>query len=512
MDQEKIGKFIAKNRKKKKLTQAELAEKLGVSEKSVSNWENGRNMPDLSLFKPLCDELDISINDLMSGEKIDKSKYQEKFEENIINTIDYDKKTINKNDSKYSLIVIIIGIIISFIFLIFYSRLSIVFVIFGSILSLIGFTKRNSKHNLFIKIVLDFFFFLLFIVTMAIIDNFIVVNFKRVPVFYFDKHDASGVDNGYIYYRGVLSNVWVVNPLGEYEYIYVDPSKDYKFEHFPHFPYNKNVSGINELIKYKSKSLNLESVNGILEHLPLSSPKYQIYNLGYDVKIEDGNKLIINYHDKVSDFINTTIRNTLERDLLYNTVSMFLLIDDLDYIEYNIFDTTFMVNRESVEKNYPGYININRPHNFYTDRFEKYVEEKMINYDFVSIYYKEIFINSNISLTKKIIVKRFDEHFEGIDSNNVKRYYNEEITKTITDEKLIKSFGNIVSNSICLEKNALVTMEGTNIKFTFLDENDNELFTFEIFLNGSFGSFGKRYKLNGVNSEEYTNIINKMIA
>ena len=88
MNQEKIGKFIAKCRKDKKMTQSELAEKLGVTDKSVGNWENGRNMPDLSLFKPLCDELDITINELLSGEKLKKEEYQEKFEENIINTID----------------------------------------------------------------------------------------------------------------------------------------------------------------------------------------------------------------------------------------------------------------------------------------------------------------------------------------------------------------------------------------------------------------------------------------
>ena len=52
MNQEKIGKFIMSSRKNKKLTQAELAEKLGVSDKTIGNWENGRNMPDLSLFKP----------------------------------------------------------------------------------------------------------------------------------------------------------------------------------------------------------------------------------------------------------------------------------------------------------------------------------------------------------------------------------------------------------------------------------------------------------------------------
>ena len=72
MNQEKIGKFIAKCRKEKNITQSELAEKLGVTDRSISNWENGKNMPDLSLFKPLCKELDITINELMCGEKISK--------------------------------------------------------------------------------------------------------------------------------------------------------------------------------------------------------------------------------------------------------------------------------------------------------------------------------------------------------------------------------------------------------------------------------------------------------
>ena len=80
MNQEKIGKFILDCRKKKNMTQSELAEKLGVSDRTIGNWENGRNMPDLSLFKPLCDELGITINELLSGENIKKEKYQEKFE------------------------------------------------------------------------------------------------------------------------------------------------------------------------------------------------------------------------------------------------------------------------------------------------------------------------------------------------------------------------------------------------------------------------------------------------
>ena len=87
MNQEKIGKFIANCRKQKNMTQQELAEKLGVSDRTIGNWENGRNMPDLSLFKPLCNELNISLNDLMSGEKVKEKEYQDKLEENIINTI-----------------------------------------------------------------------------------------------------------------------------------------------------------------------------------------------------------------------------------------------------------------------------------------------------------------------------------------------------------------------------------------------------------------------------------------
>ena len=96
MNQDKIGKFIAKKRKEKKLTQIQFAEKLGVSDRSVSNWENGKNMPDMSLFPIISKELNITINDLMSGEIVEKKEYQQKFEENIIYTIDNRVKKENK--------------------------------------------------------------------------------------------------------------------------------------------------------------------------------------------------------------------------------------------------------------------------------------------------------------------------------------------------------------------------------------------------------------------------------
>ena len=111
MNQEKIGKFIAKNRKKKKITQSYLAEKLGVTDRAVSNWETEKNMPDLTLFKPLCDILDITINELLSGENLTEKEYNEKLEENFINTINYiDKKNIKSNDIK-SISYLLIGLI-----------------------------------------------------------------------------------------------------------------------------------------------------------------------------------------------------------------------------------------------------------------------------------------------------------------------------------------------------------------------------------------------------------------
>lgn len=70
LDQVQIGKFIAACRKEKHLTQAQLAEKLGVSDRAVSKWETGRSMPDASIMPELCREIDITLNDLFSGRRI----------------------------------------------------------------------------------------------------------------------------------------------------------------------------------------------------------------------------------------------------------------------------------------------------------------------------------------------------------------------------------------------------------------------------------------------------------
>ena len=84
MDQEKIGKFIAACRKDQGFTQAKLAERLGLTDRAVSKWENGKSMPDASIMLDLCELLKINVNELLSGERLDTASYKEKAEDNLL--------------------------------------------------------------------------------------------------------------------------------------------------------------------------------------------------------------------------------------------------------------------------------------------------------------------------------------------------------------------------------------------------------------------------------------------
>ena len=84
MDTIKIGKFIAERRKKQNLTQAELAEKLCITDRAVSKWECGKSLPDASIMLELCEILDISVNELLTGEEIEMANYNEQAELNLI--------------------------------------------------------------------------------------------------------------------------------------------------------------------------------------------------------------------------------------------------------------------------------------------------------------------------------------------------------------------------------------------------------------------------------------------
>ncbi|MCR4890986.1 MAG: helix-turn-helix domain-containing protein [Lachnospiraceae bacterium] len=114
MNQEKIGKFIASCRKEQKLTQAALAEKLGITDRAVSKWETGRNLPDASIMPELCDLLNINISELFSGERIDMDSYKEKSDELLLEM----KKQEELKNKKLLSLEMVIGYMASITFMV----------------------------------------------------------------------------------------------------------------------------------------------------------------------------------------------------------------------------------------------------------------------------------------------------------------------------------------------------------------------------------------------------------
>ena len=107
MDQIKIGKLIAKCRKNVNLTQAQLAEKLNITDKAISKWETGRAMPDSSVMLELCDILKITVNDLLSGEVVTVDNYSKELENNLLELV----KQKEQSDRHLLMLELVVGIL-----------------------------------------------------------------------------------------------------------------------------------------------------------------------------------------------------------------------------------------------------------------------------------------------------------------------------------------------------------------------------------------------------------------
>ena len=122
MNQVKIGKFIAECRKKNNLTQMQLAEKLNITDRAISKWENGKSMPDSSIMLDLCNELKISVNELLSGEVIKMEDYMKQAEENLLK-IEKEKEEKDRQLLNLELVIGYFSLITFLIFIFCCSRL-----------------------------------------------------------------------------------------------------------------------------------------------------------------------------------------------------------------------------------------------------------------------------------------------------------------------------------------------------------------------------------------------------
>lgn len=116
MNQEKIGQFIQTVRKERGLTQKALGEQINVSDKTISKWENGNSLPDISALSELCAVLEISVNELLAGEKLPPHVYSEKAEENMMSLLK-ENETNRKSIGKQRLIGGILSLIVLLILL-----------------------------------------------------------------------------------------------------------------------------------------------------------------------------------------------------------------------------------------------------------------------------------------------------------------------------------------------------------------------------------------------------------
>lgn len=148
MDQEKIGEFISEKRKEKGLTQAELAEKLGITDRAVSKWERGKSLPDASIMLELCSILGITVNDLLSGEVVSMENYGKENEKNLIEMV----KLKEASDKRLLSLEIVIGVISSLF-------------LFSTVAA--GAWLGKSGAEAWIPVVVICFGFLQFIVAMA---------------------------------------------------------------------------------------------------------------------------------------------------------------------------------------------------------------------------------------------------------------------------------------------------------------------------------------------------------
>lgn len=386
MNQEKIGKFIAENRKLKKMTQVQLAEKLGVSDRSVSKWENGRCMPDLSLFEPLCTELGITINELLSGEKINQAQYQEELEKNIVNTIDYSQKQIEGQKQKISLIIMIVGIFISLsAFIIFSpeSSWSSIYSVFGILVFVIGLFKELKIKSKIKKVGISLLTFIVIFSIFYITDFISVMSFNRPPMYRYTT-TTEWKESKIITYNSLFYSVYRINADTPNEYYIVDTKKEYNSNTIPITPFNREKSGIDNIIKYENKYIgNNSNIGNLLSNLPLSE-------YGYVFEIDSQNNgLTIDYH--TTDWYNNE-NLYINKALIYNSVSIFMLIDNVKTITFNFSGNSYEIERTTIENKYPNYNIILNNGNINKNEFNKSVENKMNDNIFVEEVFNTCFL------------------------------------------------------------------------------------------------------------------------
>lgn len=306
MDTKKIGKFISENRKRKGLTQEQLGELLGVTNKTISRWENGNYMPDLSLLIPLSETLDISLNELLNGKYITEDKIMETTEKSLKNTINYSKNMLVQEKRKISIGIMIFGAFLCFAAFAILDKESswcCIYSIVGIIVFVYGLSRELKRNRLSISSGV----FVAILCGFMLMDYVGVITSHRPPIYVY-MIKTSNVTT----YYNPFYNVYRINKNTPNEYYIVDSAKKYTEDTVPTTVFNRPLSGIHNIKKYKNHYIgNNSNIGNLLNSLPL-------HEYGYVFQIDSKNQgLTVNYN--ATDWYHNEDLY-INKSLIYNSV------------------------------------------------------------------------------------------------------------------------------------------------------------------------------------------------
>ena len=206
------------------------------------------------------------------------------------------------------------------------------------------------------------------------IDFVSVTSFHRPPIYRYATV-TEWEEPKVITYNSLFYDVYRVNPGTQNEYYVIDTQDEYDSDTLPVTPFNREKSGIDNIINYKNKYIGNNSNTGnLLSDLPLSE-------YGFVFEIDSSNcGLTVDYHT-TAWYQNEN--QYISKALIYNSISIFLLIDNVNDITFNFSGESYRIEKTTVEEKYPNYSEVLLDGEIDKDRFNEYVEDKMNDDPFV---------------------------------------------------------------------------------------------------------------------------------
>ena len=257
-----------------------------------------------------------------------------------------------------------------------------IYSVLGAIISLIGVSKLTKKLGYVKRLLINYGYFILFIFMLFVIDYIGVITIHQAPRFSYVKKTFDNM----IIYNAPFYNVYRINRDTKNEYYIVDTEKKYTWETVPNVPFDRDKSGIDNIIRYQSKYIGDNSNTGnLINNLPLSE-------YGYTLEIDSENLgVTVNYH--VTDwYIKENLY--LQKSLIYNSVSIFALIENVEYIEFNFTGNSYRITKDIIKKSYPSYYKIVNNNGINKDEFNDKLEGKINDNEFIENTFKIIFENN----------------------------------------------------------------------------------------------------------------------